>query len=297
MPQRFLTTSFLSKFRTQEKSQLEHLLLTVRTNFEAEPKLLALKPGKIMFAGDIHGDFDITQKVITLFQETGCDQLVFLGDYIDRGEEDIENVNFLLHLKVEFPDKIFLLRGNHETSRINAAYGFYDRVIRRYNPFGREIYSLYNYIFSKMPLAGGTSNGVFFSHAGIPEGLETVDDINQIEDEIDPEDSRTFELLWNDPKENIAGFKRNSRGPRSKYFGEDVFKAFLTQNQKKLMIRSHEHFAKGYEYFFDHQLLSIYSSKSLYWRAKPKVVTLNLDGTLQLHDVLHANNNKNHLNA
>lgn len=285
MPLRYLEKKFLSKIGQLEKTQLEQLLLSVRTKFEAEPKLLHIKRGRVLFAGDIHGDFEITQRIIELYQKFGCNQLIFLGDYIDRGEEEIDNINFLFHLKVEFPDQIFMLRGNHETSRINSTYGFYDRVIRHYGPFGREIYALYNYIFSKMPLAGVTWNGLFFAHAGIPEDLDGVETINQIEDEIDPEDTRTFELLWNDPMEDISGFKRNSRGPRAKYFGEDVFTAFLTRNHLRGMIRSHEHYALGYQFFFDHRLLGIYTSRTYYRRHTPKVAILSPDGELTIQDV------------
>ncbi len=285
MPQRFLEKDFLSKIGILEKNQLEDLLLKVRNKFEAEPKLLRIKQGKVLFAGDIHGDFEITQKIIELYQQSGCNHLVFLGDYIDRGEEEMDNINFLFRLKVEFPDTILMLRGNHETSRINLTYGFYDRVIRHYGSFGREIYALYNYVFSKMPLAGVTWDGMFFVHAGIPEDLDCVEAINQIEDEIDPEDPRTFELLWNDPMEGISGFKRNSRGPRAKYFGEDAFAAFLARNHLRGMIRSHEHYAMGYQYFFDHRLLGIYTSRTYYRRHSPKVAILSPDGTLSIQDV------------
>ncbi len=285
MPQRYLEKKFLSKIGSLEKTELQQLLLNVRHKFEAEPKLLRLQQSKIMFVGDSHGNFELTQNIINEFHNNACDKLVFLGDYLDRGEDVIENINFLFHLKIEFPDTIYMLRGNHETPRINANYGFYDKVIRFYGSAGQEMYSLYNYVFSKMPLAGITWNGVFFVHAGIPEKLDRVDAIDQIEDEIDPQDSRTFELLWNDPKEDISGFKRNSRGPRSKYFGEDVFNNFLKRNNIQQIIRSHEHFAKGYNYFFNKRLLSIVTTKNFFQRHRPMAAILSRDGNLQLCEV------------
>jgi len=41
-------------------------------------------------------------------------RIVFLGDYVDRGDFSEENIQYLLSLKLEHPDEIFLLAGNHE---------------------------------------------------------------------------------------------------------------------------------------------------------------------------------------
>ena len=44
---------------------------------------------------------------------TTNDQLVFLGDYIDRGPDSCAVVEYLLKVQKQFPDTVFL-RGNHE---------------------------------------------------------------------------------------------------------------------------------------------------------------------------------------
>lgn len=51
-------------------------------------------------------------------------QYLFLGDYVDRGRFSCEVALFLIALKVASPDKVFLLRGNHETANQTAACGF-----------------------------------------------------------------------------------------------------------------------------------------------------------------------------
>lgn len=64
--------------------------------------------------GDIHGCMD---KLLSLMDNirlrAETDTLVFLGDYIDRGPNSYEVVEYLIELQAKYPKTIFL-KGNHE---------------------------------------------------------------------------------------------------------------------------------------------------------------------------------------
>lgn len=63
--------------------------------------------------------------------QPGKSQYLFLGDYVDRGNFSCEVALLLIALKVSFPDKVFLLRGNHETRNQTESCGFQVRARKR----------------------------------------------------------------------------------------------------------------------------------------------------------------------
>jgi serine/threonine-protein phosphatase 2B catalytic subunit len=71
-------------------------------------------PDPVVFVGDIHGQFFDLVKMLDLVGKIGDLNFVFLGDYVDRGMFAFEVVATLYALKLCYPNKITLLRGNHE---------------------------------------------------------------------------------------------------------------------------------------------------------------------------------------
>jgi serine/threonine protein phosphatase 1 len=70
----------------------------------------------IYAVGDVHGCWDKLSRLLDLISESfdpDRDQLVFLGDYIDRGRLSRQVIDRLLEIREELPETVFL-RGNHE---------------------------------------------------------------------------------------------------------------------------------------------------------------------------------------
>ena len=72
------------------------------------------KTGKIFAIGDIHGCYEKLRRLMaSLPYDPQRDTLVFLGDYIDRGPQSKDVLNYLCELRQQL-DKLILLIGNHE---------------------------------------------------------------------------------------------------------------------------------------------------------------------------------------
>lgn len=91
--------------------------------FEDQPMLLELNT-PLNICGDVHGQFHDLLRILHQGRHPPESNYLFLGDYVDRGRNSIEVLCLLLIYKIRYPGNVFMLRGNHETLRINAIYGF-----------------------------------------------------------------------------------------------------------------------------------------------------------------------------
>jgi predicted phosphodiesterase len=208
----------------------EDLFKEVGQIFEREPRLLHLpSQGKVVFVGDTHGDLDASQQVIRQYLKLKKPyRIVFLGDYVDRGEYSKENILYLLHLKKEHPDEIFLLAGNHEGYMVKELYpaNFWNSLSLK----EREIYGL---LFSKFPLAITSQNGILALHGGLPE-LNSLEKMNQIE----WGDANWDKIVWGDFVESDVDILGDWWGRPQ--FGTSYFGQMMDRYQKQILVRSHQ---------------------------------------------------------
>ncbi|MBO6264401.1 MAG: serine/threonine protein phosphatase [Acidaminococcaceae bacterium] len=70
---------------------------------------------RILAVGDIHGMYDKLIKLMEQVQFNPAeDLLIFLGDYIDRGPQSLECVDYVMALNKQYPERVICLKGNHE---------------------------------------------------------------------------------------------------------------------------------------------------------------------------------------
>lgn len=223
---------------------------------ETEPTLLRVEaPTKIV--GDIHGQYSDMLRLLDTGGYPPETRYLFLGDYVDRGSYGIECMILLGCLKIKYPNKVFLLRGNHECAPISRIYGFYEEVKRRYNV---KLWKSFCDMFNYLPLAATVEDKIFCVHAGLSPKLTTLDAINKIKRPCEvPEEGLVCDLLWSDPEPGITGWAENDRGV-SFTFGPDVVTNFLEKHDFDLVVRAHQVVEDGYEFFAQRQMVTIFSA-------------------------------------
>nr|GMD26845.1 serine/threonine-protein phosphatase BSL1 [Ipomoea batatas] len=238
--------------------------------FMHEPTVLQLKAPVKVF-GDLHGQFG---DLMRLFDEYGFPSTagdityidyLFLGDYVDRGQHSLETITLLLALKIEYPENVHLIRGNHEAADINALFGFRIECIERMGENdGIWAWTRFNQLFNYLPLAALIEKKIICMHGGIGRSINSVEQIEKIERPItmDAGSIVLMDLLWSDPTENdsVEGLRPNARGPGLVTFGPDRVTDFCKRNKLQLIIRAHECVMDGFERFAQGQLITLFSA-------------------------------------
>jgi serine/threonine-protein phosphatase PP1 catalytic subunit len=222
-----------------------------------EEKMLIELEAPLRVCGDIHGQY---YDLLRIFEHCGFPgeyNFLFLGDYVDRGKQSLETICLLLAYKIKFPNKVHLLRGNHESSVTNRIYGFYDECKRRYNV---RLWRNFTELFNFLPVAALIDEKILCMHGGLSPDLRNLNSISEITRPTDiPDSGLLCDLLWSDPDKETLEFDENDRGV-SWVFGEKIVNEFNRKNDLDLIIRAHQVVDEGYEFFANRQLITIFSA-------------------------------------
>lgn len=157
---------------------------------------------RIVIVGDLHGQFP---DALHILREHGppSDSVHFLfnGDISDRGDKAVEIWLLLLAFKLRHPERLHILRGNHEHERMNERArsrggGFTEECLQKYGP---AIHALFQELFVLLPLFAVIEREVFVVHGGLfrQDGVsldqlrrlpykENVDFTHAVESHLDP---------------------------------------------------------------------------------------------------------------
>ena len=133
----------------------------------------------VIICGDIHGQFHDLIELFRIGGQCPDTNYLFMGDYVDRGYYSVETVTLLITLKVRFRDRIYILRGNHESRQITQVYGFYDECLRKYG--NANVWRILTDLFDYMPLTALVDSQIFCLHGGLSPSIDSLDQIQQLD--------------------------------------------------------------------------------------------------------------------
>ncbi|KAG6794167.1 hypothetical protein POTOM_003402 [Populus tomentosa] len=263
---------------------------------------------RVVVVGDVHGQL---HDVMFLLQDAGfpCEDrfFVFNGDYVDRGAWGLETFLLLLAWKIRLggddggrdqltgsmseekrsgsvrdrenvigecvflPQRVFLLRGNHESKYCTSVYGFEKEVLAKYGDKGKHVYRKCLGCFEGLPLASVIAGRVYTAHGGLfrsvsvtpskrskgkknrriilnsetkPLCLGSLEELSKARRSVlDPpwegQNLIPGDVLWSDPTMK-SGLSPNTERGIGLLWGPDCTEDFLKKFQLKLIIRSHE---------------------------------------------------------
>lgn len=260
----------------------------VAPSFESEPRVLELVSPCYVF-GDIHGNIEDLQffqnNLWKLGMSLSAGTFLFLGDYVDRGQDGLEVVAYLFAQKIELPNKIYMLRGNHETRAVNGDVCWYQKrsflhqCRERFGiDLGTQVHEAVNCVFDRLPLCAVIDGDIFCVHGGIPRPVPEYEHVLAAVEAVpvvfDPDASDNQVLcqvvsdcLWSDPATKAqeaqldeSGFGASLRGEDAVCFGAAAVNQFLEATGLSYIFRAHTSLTEGIDLSKGARVFTIFST-------------------------------------
>uniref|UniRef100_A0A0G4IC55 Serine/threonine-protein phosphatase n=1 Tax=Chromera velia CCMP2878 TaxID=1169474 RepID=A0A0G4IC55_9ALVE len=227
----------------------------------------------VVICGDIHGQYFDLLELFHIGGQVPKSKYVFMGDFVDRGFNSVETLQLLLVLKLRWPEHITLLRGNHESRQITQVYGFYDECVRKYGNMNPWKYC--TDVFDYLTIAALVDGQVLCLHGGLSPDVKFIDQMRLIMrvQEI-PHEGPFGDIVWSDP-DDVLTWAINPRGA-GWLFGANVCKEFCHLNDLSLIARAHQLVQEGYQYKFEHRLVTVWSAPNYCYRCGNVAAIMNV---------------------
>ncbi|SPQ25441.1 c526fb2f-807c-4b36-aa57-348280f6b70a [Thermothielavioides terrestris] len=220
----------------------------------------------VTVVGDIHGQF---YDLIEIFKIGGwCPDTnyLFLGDYVDRGMFSVETISLLVCLKLRYPNRVHLIRGNHESRGVTQSYGFYTECSRKYG--NANVWHYFTDMFDFLTLSVVINDQIFCVHG----------DQDHRPLPGDPARGPMADLVWSDPDPERDEFSLSPRGA-GYTFGAQVVKKFLAVNGMSHILRAHQLCQEGYQVLYDDRLSTVWSAPNYCYRCGNMASVLEVSDT------------------
>ena len=228
----------------------------------------------VTVCGDIHGQF---HDLLELFRISGGmpeddnnTSYIFLGDYVDRGYFSLETFTLLMVLKVKYPHRITLVRGNHESRQITQVYGFYEECLTKYG--STTVWKYCCQVFDFLTLAAIIDGKILCVHGGLSPEIRMLDQIRVLSraQEV-PHEGGFCDLVW-------------AVSPRGAgwLFGSKVSREFNHINNLDLIARAHQLVMEGFRYHFkEKDVVTVWSAPNYCYRCGNVASVMKVDDKLE----------------
>ena len=182
-------------------------------------------------------------------------------------------------LKLKYPNRIVLLRGNHESRQTSQMYGFYDECLKKYgnNP---TIWNIFMDLFDFLPLCALIENKILCLHGGLSPNIQTIEEINQLDRKQElPHEGPMCDLLWSDPGEK-DGWELSPRGAGF-IFGEEQSSKFNFTNKLSMICRAHQLQQNGFQWWHENNVLTIFSAPNYCYRCGNLADIMEIDENMK----------------
>jgi serine/threonine-protein phosphatase PPG1 len=134
-------------------------------------------------------------------------------------------MTLLACLKLRYPHRITLTRGNHESRSVtqvsisvvfllllalSQTYGFYTECQRKYGNF--NVWKCFVELFDYLHLAAVVDDRIYAVHGGLSPYISTLDQVRMLDrfQEV-PFEGAITDMLWSDPEPERQGFSHSQR--------------------------------------------------------------------------------------
>jgi protein phosphatase len=237
-------------------------------NLTISGRMILLEPvGEAVVVGDLHGDLESLSTILEMsdvvqkMTKSKDANLIFLGDYGDRGSRSAEVYYVVLQLKLAFPEQVILLRGNHE-GPVDLMASPHDLPLQfqyRFGKGGAMVYGKARELWAYLYNAVLVEEWYLMVHGGLSPKITGVQDLAQAQIKH-PESEVLEDLLWSDPSEAVQDVSYSPRGA-GKLFSKNVTESVLRKLNAKILIRGHEPCEEGFKINHDGKVLTLFSRK------------------------------------